>query len=451
MKPLAAALLLACGGLASAGTLPQAWLAARQHDPDMAVAQAARQTGEARRQQATALWRPTVGATASAGLMGADNRLGGASFSAPGLGPLDGAAFRSGVEAGAGYRVGIEARLPIYSPERRAQGEQLRLAGEAGELQWQATEQALRLKTAERFHAVALAEARLRLLRQQHHAVTQALAEAQDRFRLGDQPVTDTHEARARAEALRAQVLAGEVELQLTRHVLADSTGWAEGTATEGLDLSRQDKRPLAPLADWLARASEQHPGLKQQALAVAQARQALAQAEPGAGTRVDLVALAGREQLTGHGPGSGALGGSRLSGTQYLAGVQIQLPLYTGGQREALALERAGQLQQAQAELERQQQEVAQQVRAAWLRLVAGQAQGQALQAAREASVARLDATRLGRQVGHRSTLELLQAENDAGAAELALWQWRSTLRLEHLRLLALAGALDDGSLEAD
>jgi outer membrane protein len=72
-------------------------------------------------------------------------------------------------------------------------------------------------------------------------------------------------------------------------------------------------------------------------------------------------------------------------------------------------------------------------------------------LRAAREASAARLDATRLGRQVGHRSTLELLQAENDAGAAELALWQWRSTLRLEHLRLLALAGALDDGSLEAD
>ena len=54
-KALATALLLAWGGLATAGTLPQAWLAARQHDPDMAVAQAARQTGDARRQQARAL------------------------------------------------------------------------------------------------------------------------------------------------------------------------------------------------------------------------------------------------------------------------------------------------------------------------------------------------------------------------------------------------------------
>jgi len=451
MKALAAALLLACGGLASASTLQQAWLAARQHDPDMAVAQAARQTGDARRQQAAALWRPTVGATASAGLMGADNRMGGASFSAPGLGPLDGATFRSGVDAGAGYRIGIEARLPLYSPERRAQGMQLQLAADADDLQWSTTEQALRLKTAERVHAVALAQTRLRLLQQQHRAVSQALTQAQDRFKLGDLPVTDTHEARARAEGLQAQLLTAEVELQVARRALADSTGWTEDFGAVELDLSWRELPALAPLADWLVRARDQHPGLRRQALAVAQARQELAKAEHGAGTRVDLVAQAGREQLTGPGPGSGTLSGSRLSGTQYLAGVQIQLPLYTGGQRAALALERVGQLRQTQAELEHLQLQVLQEVRASWLRLNAGQAQGQALRAAREASSARLDATRLGHQVGHRTTLELLQAENDAGAAELALQQWRSTMALDRLRLQALAGTLDDNALNAD
>ena len=71
LKSVSVAWLLLVSGLASAGSLSEAWLAARQHDPDMAVAQAARQTGDARRQQARALWNPTVGASASAGLMGA--------------------------------------------------------------------------------------------------------------------------------------------------------------------------------------------------------------------------------------------------------------------------------------------------------------------------------------------------------------------------------------------
>lgn len=447
MKTFVAA-LLAWTGLATAGTLPQAWQAARQHDPDMAVAQAARQTGDARRQQARTLWNPTVGASASAGLMGADNRMGGASFSAPGLGQVDGASFRSAVDAGAGYRWSLGARLPLYSPERTAQSRQLELAGEAGDLQWAATEQQLMLKTAERYHAVALAGAQLLLLQQQQASVDKALVEAQDRFQLGDQPITDSHEARARAEALRAQVLAAEVDLQTARRALVDSTGWSDAQLG---DIALPETTP-APMADkldtWLERARTQHPALRQLALAVANAQQELAKAERGAGTTVDLVAQAGRDHVSGRGPGTGALGSSAMSGTQYMAGVQINLPLYTGGQRAARALELAGQLQQAQAELDRTQQQVAQQTRALWLRLQAAQARDTALRAARDASLARLDATRLGRQVGHRTTLELLNAQSDASAAELALTQWRSAVALDRLRLLQMAGALDDTRL---
>lgn len=450
MKTLAAAVLVAWGGLATAGTLQQAWQAARQHDPDMAVAQAARQTGDARRQQARALWRPTAQASASAGLMGADNRMGGASFSAPGLGQVDGASFRSAVDAGIGYRWSVGARLPIYSPARAAQGRQLELAGEAGELQWLATQQQLMVKTAERYHAVALAAAQLGLLRQQQGSVNQALTEAQDRFRLGDQPITDSHEARARAESLRAQVLAAEVNLQLSRRALADSTGWSDATL-DGIALPAAHPEAMTdPLERWLERARTGNLLLRQQALAVATAEQALAQAERGADTTVDLVAQAGRDHLSGNGPGTGALGSSAMSGTQYMAGVQIQLPLDAGGQRAAQAMALAGQLQQAQAELDRARQQVLQQTRALWFRLQAGQAQGAALLAAREASLARLDATRLGRQVGHRTTLELLNADSDASAAELALTQWRSSMALDRLRLQHVAGAIDDTSLAA-
>jgi outer membrane protein len=61
------------------------------------------------------------------------------------------------------------------------------------------------------------------------------------------------------------------------------------------------------------------------------------------------------------------------------------------------------------------------------------------------KASNARLGATRLGREVGDRTTLELLNAESDAAAAELGLVRARIGLLLDRLRLAALAGALDE------
>lgn len=80
------------------------------------------------------------------------------------------------------------------------------------------------LQTAERYFAVALAQDALRLLQRQQTAVNKALVEAQDRFELGDAPVTDTHEAAARARGIDAQVLAAEVDLQI-----AQRARWGDG------------------------------------------------------------------------------------------------------------------------------------------------------------------------------------------------------------------------------
>jgi outer membrane protein len=65
------------------------------------------------------------------------------------------------------------------------------------------------------------------------------------------------------------------------------------------------------------------------------------------------------------------------------------------------------------------------------------------ALQAAYDASVARQDATRLGLQVGDRTTLELLQALNDAGSSALVLEQAKHVLLIGQLQLQALTGPL--------
>ena len=53
-----------------------------------------------------------------------------------------------------------------------------------------------------------------------------------------------------------------------------------------------------------------------------------------------------------------------------------------------------------------------------------------------------------MGYEVGHRTTLDLLRAENDGAVAQLALAQARVGLWLDRLRLAALAGQLDESVL---
>ncbi len=443
-KLLVAAVMVLGAVSVQAMDLLQAWQATQQHDPQAAVAQAARQAGATNRSQAASLWRPGVMLSASAGRMSGETEMSGAHFSAPGLGASDGVGFATSVDNGNMRRWSLSARQPLFNPERKAQGRQLEIAADVAELAWQAAQQDLMLQTAQRYFDVVLATNKLALLRAQQKAVDLALVEAKDRFALGDKPVTDTHEASARAHGLQAQVLAAQDDLALAQGALSDATGLAN-SAVQPLPMVG-DVLPanLPALAHWQAQATDKNPLLRMQAAQVQVAQQDVAKYGAAAAPTLDLVAQATREQLSG----SGSFGAASNSANQQMIGLQLNVPIYTGGYRSA-KLEEALRLQdKASAELDRARQQVNQQTRAAWLALQTGASRLTALSEARKASLARLDATRLGRQVGDRTTLDLLQAENDASGAELAVLQARIELLLTQLKLQAYSGQLDEQQL---
>jgi len=431
---------------AQAMDLMEAWQATRQHDPQSAVSQAARQAGETRRTQAASLWRPGVMLSASAGRMTGETEMTGAHFSAPGLGQSDGVGFATSVNNGTSTRWTLSARQPLFNLERKAQGRQLELAADVAELEWQSAQQDLMLQTTQRYFDVLLVANKLALLREQQKAVELALSEAKDRFALGDKPVTDTHEASARAYALRAQVLATQDELALVQAALADATGVANPALQSLAGNANVLPVNLQSLTHWLAEVSEKNPQLGMQGAAVQVAQQEVAKYSKAAATTLDLVAQAGRDQLSGN----GNFGAASNTASQQMIGLQLNLPLYTGGYRNAKQEEALRLQDKASAEMERAKQQISQQTRAAWLALQTGSARLLALAESHKASAARLDATRLGRQVGDRTTLDLLQAETDASSATLALLQARIELLINQLRLQALAGQLNEPALQA-
>lgn len=424
--------------------LMQAWQGAERHAPDAAVARAAREAGTARGEQARALWRPSVVLEGGASYASGETTVRGAQFSAPGFGSSTGVAFDTSVTGGTATRYALGLRQPVYSRERSARGESLAIAAEAAQHEWTQSRQRLMLRTAEAYFNAALAAERLQVLQRQQRAVDKAAAEAQDRFRIGDRPVTDVHEATARAAALEAERLQAETQLTLAHDTLADLTGLPVPTTALPLPATALLDE-LGTLPDWLARAGRHNPALQ---LAEASLRSAEAQSRAAGAAfspTVDVVAQVGRERLSG----DGDFGTASSTGRNSAVGVQLAIPLYTGGLRSAQAAETRALASQAQATLDQARQQVAQQTRAAWLDLAVGSSRTAALAVSLEASRARLDATRVGLQAGDRTTLDLLNAENDAAAAELALVQARTQLITHRLKLAALAGELDDATLQ--
>lgn len=426
--------------------LLQTWEQARQHDPQMQVVQATRSSVQAYAAQAQSLWRPVVMGSATVGAMSAESRMQGAQFTAPGFGQSNGVSFGTSASAATSTRWSLQAKQALYSPERQAQRAQLQQA--AGVAEWRAdlAHQQFMLLTVQRYFNVLLAERQQHVLKNQLAAVERSLTEALDRFAIGDLPVTDTHEAAARASGLQAQWLAADSDLQMARQVLAESTRLPIGALKPQAPKVAEPFTASPALDQVLSQVREANTGLRLKKAQWDVARQEVKKHQARGGITLDLVAQAGRDRLSG----DGDFGPASNTQSQQMVGLSLNVPLYSGGYRSAKLQEAVSAQAQAEAEYELAVQQTQQQARSVWLALQTGPARLSALQAAWKASSARLDATRLGRQVGDRTTLELLQAENDAAQAELGWLRAQTELLITRLQLDALTGSLSMNSLQA-
>ncbi len=439
---LAAAL---CAPSAHALDLLQTWEQARQHDPQMQVVQATRSSVQAYEAQAQSLWRPVVMGSATVGAMSVDTRTTGAQFSVGGQPPMPGS-FATSASAAMSTRWSLQAKQALYSPERQAQQAQLQQA--AGVAEWRAdlAHQQFMLLTVQRYFQVLLAERQQQVLKNQLAAVERSLTEARDRFAIGDLPVTDTHEAAARASGLQAQWLAADSELQMARQVLAESTRLPIEALKPQAPKVAEPVTASPSLDQVLSQVREANTGLRLKKAQWDVSLQEVKKHQARGGITLDLVAQAGRDRLSG----DGDFGPASNTQSQQMLGLSLNVPLYSGGYRSAKLQEAVSAQAQAEAEYEVAVQQTQQHARSVWLALQTGPARLSALQAAWKASTARLDATRLGRQVGDRTTLDLLQAENDAAQTELTWLRAQTELLHTRLQLDALTGNLSVNSLQA-
>lgn len=437
--PLIAALALA--GITSAthaADLMGAWQAALARDPEIAAARALHEQATFRQEQAKALWAPMVSAGGAVGIGGADSRTKGAEA----MGQSD-VTFKTNVNAGALTRASIGAQKAWISPEREAQSKQLELSAQIAQTQWQQAQQALIMRTAQRYFDVVGAEQTLSVLQRQQKAMQQADAEISKRQSVGDASVMDVQEAKARVSEIRAQVLTHENNLATKRVAYRQLTGQEP---TQLLPIGNINLTPpnLADANTWVQRAKQQSPSLQMMGLQQAIQGQEAKRIKAGNAMTVNWVAQAQMDRLSGQ----GMYGSASNQMAQYMVGIQLNAPLSTGGMVESREREALKQVEKLRYDQEAVEQQIEQQVRDAWQSLSTAQARLQALSQSEQASKARLTSTRQAHRTGARTTNELLGAEHDAAQAELAVVQLRIQTAMEQLRLSAASGELGEAQL---
>ncbi|BDU56264.1 TolC family protein [Limnohabitans sp. TEGF004] len=437
--PLIAALALAgITSAAQAADLMGAWQAALARDPEIAAARALHEQATFRQEQAKALWAPMVSAGGAVGIGGADSRTKGAEA----MGQSD-VTFKTNVNAGALTRASIGAQKAWISPEREAQSKQLEMSAQIAQIQWQLAQQALIMRTAQRYFDVVGAEQTLSVLQRQQKAMQQAAAEISKRQSVGDASVMDVQEANARVSEIRAHVLTHENNLANKKVAYRQLTGQEP---TQLLPIGNINLTPanLADANTWVLRAKQQSPSLQMMGLQQAIQGQEAKRIKAGNAMTVDWVAQAQMDRLSGQ----GMYGSASNQTAQYMVGIQLNAPLSTGGMVESREREALKQVEKLRYDQEAVEQQVEQQVRDAWQSLSTAQARLQALSQSEQASMARLTSTRQAHRTGARTTNELLGAEHDAAQAELAVVQLRIQTAMEQLRLSAASGELGEAQL---
>ncbi|MBA2690832.1 MAG: TolC family outer membrane protein [Burkholderiales bacterium] len=343
---------------------------------------------------------------------------------------------------GRGYTLSLSQ--PLFRLQNWATYDQAKQQVLQAEAQLFAARQDLILRVAQAYFDVLLAQDNLTVSQSQKTAISEQLAQAKRNFEVGTATITDTNEAQARFDQAAAKEIADANELEIKREALRQLIA----AVPDRLAALREETALPLPVPnninEWVA-ASE----INNQTLAVLRAATEIARAEvrkqrAGHWPTVDLVASYGDSRNGLSGSSSG--GGSDNKSSQI--GVQVTVPLYAGGATQSRVREALANDDKANFDLEANRRSIAQAVRSAFLGVTSGVTQVAALQQARRSAQVSLDSTKLGREVGVRTSLDVLNAEQLLSQARRDLFQSRYNVILNQLRLKAAAGRLSEGDL---
>jgi outer membrane protein len=416
---LGAALAVLAGAPAGAETLREAMAAAYQSNPILEAERAAVRAEDENVSQALAGYRPTIGADASIAKERTDNFFaqgGGKQTLEPKLATvsLEQPLFRSFRT----YNAAKEAKTRVQ-------------AARSGLV---ATEQDVLLGTVAAYMDVLRDQAVLELRLNNVQVLDRQLGASRDRFEVGEITRTDVAQSEARKSGALSGRIAAEADLTASRAAYERIVGNAPGTL--------EQPGPLGAIPDSEERALEialaENPVLRQARLQEEAARRAVSTAKSELGPEFSLVAqyqYAEDQFVQG------------FSSDTLALIAQARVPIYQAGvvdSRIRQAKQITAQRRMLAIQAERETREA---VSIAWEQLRAARATIESSEAQVRANAIALEGVRQEQEVGSRTTLDVLDAEQEYLDAQVQLVRAR---RDEYVAAFQLLAAMGRGTAQA-
>jgi outer membrane protein len=304
--------------------------------------------------------------------------------------------------------------------------------------------QELILRVGQAYFDVLLAQDNVALSGAQLTAISEQLAQAKRNFEVGTSTIVDTLEAQARYDQAVAKEIADKNDLEVKRRALTVLLGKLPESLVPLRDPLRLAEPAPNNIEDWVKVAND-----SSFTVAVARAGYEIARREvdrqrAGHLPTVDLSASYGNARN----PISAipdVVGPNTATGT---IGLTLSVPIFAGGIVQSRVREAVALRDKAANDLENAQRTVAQSVRQQFLNVSAGIAQVRALEQALTSTQSQLDSTILGRDVGVRTSVDVLNAQQQVFQTRRDLQSARYNYLMNTLRLKAAAGLLAEADV---
>jgi len=337
----------------------------------------------------------------------------------------------------------LTLRQPLFRLSNVAQYRQAEAQVAGSDLQFEKERQNLAAKLAGAYFDVLAARDQLRFVVEQEKFLFEQWQRSQAMLVKGAGTRTDRDEAKARYDNVLAQKIEAANAVDLAERTLASITA-APTAALAPLDERRLPLETPVPASfeEWVAIGEGANPELASLRYAIEAAQQEVQKQRSGHFPTLDLIAqrsYSASETVS-------------IIGNQFrtdLVGLQIAIPLYSGGsvlssQRQALAgLERARQ------QYEAGRRQLGLNLRREYNNVVQGVAKVRALEQSLASAEQAVISTGMGVKAGVRNNLDVLNAGAQLYTVQRDLARARYDYAVARLRLKANAGTLDDADME--
>ncbi len=299
------------------------------------------------------------------------------------------------------------------------------------------------VRLAGRYFDVLLAHETAKLANAKLSALNEQVASTQRRRQLGDGTVTDVDDAVARRDLAQAELIEAEDSLVVARRQLQEYVGEAPDQIA-----TLQETFPTPPLQPdnlqaWIIRAGTDNPSIRARRLNVNTADEEVAKAKAGHWPTLDLV-------LGYTAADSETLSTQNQRNRYTSAGVELNIPLYSGGYVSARARQSVATRDQAQEDLNATREEIISGTTREFRGVQSGEARIHALEKAVSSSERSLLSSKKGFLAGSSTNIDILNAQEQIFTARRDLFEAKLRYLLAKLRLAADVGALGDDDIES-